>query len=68
MLGDKCLIKNISYRNTNENNNLRTNNNLTVQAEELIDPVFGFSVSSGQGCGAVSFPRQLIKRRQNIVR
>lgn len=49
MLGNKCLIKNISFGNTNENNNLRTNNNLTVQAEELVAPVFGFSVSSGQG-------------------
>ena len=49
MLGNKCLLKNISFRNTNENNNLRTNNNLTVQAEELVAPVFGFSVSSGQG-------------------
>lgn len=34
-------------------------NELTVQADELIEPRFEFCVPAGQGCGAVSFPWQL---------
>lgn len=34
-------------------------NDLTVQADEFTEPVFEFSVPASQGCGAVSFPRQL---------
>lgn len=34
-------------------------NGLTVQADEFTEPVFEFSVPAGQGCGAVSLPRQL---------
>lgn len=45
---------------SDENTNSRTNNNLTVQKDELVAPGFGFSVPRGHGFGAVSFPRQLM--------
>lgn len=39
---------------------METYNNLTLQNEEFVAPVWEFAVPNGHGFGAVSFPRQLI--------